>query len=92
MLNTEVAEQNPDWVTKPSDVCDRFEKERQRGVKALRELFGRRLKSSADEFCEDASLADLMLLESILEAWDGFHSSRSEESVLAGAIAELFSK
>lgn len=70
---------------------DAFELDRLRGNAGLRQLYRERVKSDLDGFLADASLVDLMLLRDLLQTWWGFSESKdSEETILAGAMFELF--
>jgi hypothetical protein len=72
--------------TDPSAV---FEEDRERGNAALRQLYGDKVSGEIEHFAEHASLVDLMLLYDVLKTW-GLFAGPEDESVLAGAMAELF--
>jgi hypothetical protein len=67
-----------------------FERDREHGKDALREMYGAKVNGDIEEFTRVASLVDLMLLHEVLLTWRGFALRGEEKTVLAGAMAELF--
>lgn len=82
---TAVAEQESRGVPLPD-----FEKSQQTANCALREWYIGRVGQDMEIFVERGSLADLMLLHDVLGTWAMFATPDGGQSVLAGAMAELF--
>lgn len=68
-----------------------IERASQRATADLRSLYADKLRPYLDDFCEEASLADLMLVYELITTWDSNHLRKgSDEAALAGVIWDFF--